>query len=73
MGVIDHLRLGGWLRAMVQDVELCFKIVPEIKHLNLSISTSDQMINGKFRGKITKEDVITQMTDAVDMARKIRL
>jgi homocitrate synthase NifV len=29
------------------------------------------MINGKFRGKITKEDVITQMTDAVDMARKL--
>jgi isopropylmalate/homocitrate/citramalate synthase len=71
MGVIKHTRLGGWLRAMVQDVELCFKMVPEIKHLNLSISTSDQMINGKFRGKITKEDIIKQMTDAVDAARKL--
>ena len=58
---------------MVQDVELCFKIVPEIRHLNLSISTSDQMINGKFRGKITKEDVITQMTNAVDAAQNAGL
>jgi homocitrate synthase NifV len=71
LGVIKSTRLGGWIRAIVPDVELCFKIVPEIKHLNISISTSDQMINGKFKGKMTREDIIKQMTEAVDTARKL--
>ena len=55
MGVLKPIRLEGWIRAIVPDVELTFKMVPEIRHLNLSISTSDQMINGKFKGKMTKE------------------
>jgi isopropylmalate/homocitrate/citramalate synthase len=68
MGVIKSLRLGGWIRAIKEDVELTFKNVPEIKHLNLSISTSDQMIKGKFQGRKSHEDVIREMTDAVDAA-----
>jgi citrate (Re)-synthase len=71
MGVLQPIRLEGWIRAIVPDVELSFKMVPEIRHLNLSISTSDQMINGKFKGKITKNDVIKEMTDAVDAAKKL--
>jgi isopropylmalate/homocitrate/citramalate synthase len=70
MGVLGSIRLGGWIRAIVPDVELTFKMVPEIKHLNLSISTSDQMINGKFKGKITKDDVIKEMLEAVNAAKK---
>ena len=70
MGVLQPIRLEGWIRGIVSDVEATFKMVPEIRHLNLSISTSDQMINGKFKGKITKEDVIQEMTDAVDAAKK---
>jgi homocitrate synthase NifV len=70
MGVLQPIRLEGWIRGIVSDVEATFKMVPEIRHLNLSISTSDQMINGKFKGKITKEDVIQEMTDAVDSAKK---
>ena len=41
---------------VVADVEKTFKLVPNIKHLNISISTSDQMIQGKFQvraGKIS--------------------
>ena len=30
----------------------------DIKHVNLSVSTSDQMINGKYLGKKTKEEII---------------
>ncbi len=71
MGVLHPMRLGGWIRAIVEDVELAFKLVPDIKHLNLSISTSDQMIDGKFRGKKTKDDVVKEMTDAVDAARAL--
>jgi isopropylmalate/homocitrate/citramalate synthase len=70
MGALKPIRLGGWIRAIVPDVEMSFQMVPEIRHLNLSISTSDQMINGKFRGKITKAAVIREMTDAVDAAKK---
>ena len=68
MGVIKNLRLEGWIRAIVADVETAFKMVPNIKHLNLSISTSDQMIQGKFQGRKTKDDVIEDMSRAVDAA-----
>jgi citrate (Re)-synthase len=71
MGVLKPIRLEGWIRAIVPDVELAFERVPEIRHLNLSISTSDQMINGKFQGRMKKSDVIKEMTDAVDAAEKL--
>ena len=68
MGVIKNLRLEGWIRAIVADVETAFRMVPNIKHLNLSISTSDQMIQGKFQGRKSKDDVINDMAAAVDAA-----
>ncbi len=68
MGVLTPIRLGGWIRAIAEDVELAFERVPGIKHLNVSISTSDQMIKGKFQGKKTRSDVINNMTEAVDAA-----
>ena len=69
MGVLKPIRLGGWIRAIVSDVETTFKLVPNIQHLNLSISTSNQMIDGKFQGRKTKDDIINDMTEAVDAAR----
>ena len=69
IGVIKPLRLGGWIRAIPADVEQTFRNVPNINHLNLSISTSDQMINGKFQGRKTRDDIIKDMTEAVDAAR----
>jgi len=69
MGVLKPIRLGGWIRAIVDDVETAFKLVPNIRHLNLSISTSDQMLRGKFQGKKTRDDIINDMTEAVDAAR----
>ncbi|MDH5695227.1 MAG: homocitrate synthase [Dehalococcoidia bacterium] len=71
MGVLQPIRLGGWIRAIVGDVETAFKLVPNIRHLNLSISTSDQMIQGKFQGKKTRDDIINDMTGAVDAARAL--
>ncbi len=44
-------------------------MVPDIRHLNLSISTSDQMIKGKFRGKKGRKDIVKTMVEAVDAAR----
>ncbi len=69
IGVIKPMRLEGWIRAIPADVETTFRNVPDIDHLNLSISTSDQMINGKFQGRKTHDDILKDMTDAVDAAR----
>jgi len=71
MGVLQPIRLGGWIRAITSDVEAAFRMVPGIRHLNLSISTSDQMIRGKFRGKKKREDIINDMVEAVDAARAL--
>ncbi|UCH51347.1 MAG: homocitrate synthase, partial [Chloroflexota bacterium] len=69
MGVLAPIRLGGWIRATAEDVQTAFKLVPEIKHLNISISTSEQMIQGKFQGRKSREDITRMMTDAIDAAR----
>jgi len=70
MGVLNDIRLEGWIRAATADVETAFKLVPSIRHLNLSISTSDIMINGKFQGRRSKVDVLKMMSDAVDAAKE---
>ncbi|MBW1616135.1 MAG: homocitrate synthase [Deltaproteobacteria bacterium] len=68
-GIIKTIRLGGWTRALVSDVREGFDNVPALKHLNLSISTSDQMIIGKFGGKKTREDILNQTLEAIDAAK----
>ncbi len=69
MGVLTPIRLGGWLRAITRDVERSFDTVPEIQHLNMSISTSEQMINGKFQGRKTRQDIIDGLIEAVKLAK----
>jgi isopropylmalate/homocitrate/citramalate synthase len=71
MGVLQPMRLEGWVRAAVEDVELTFNLVPDIRHLNLSICTSDQMITGKFKGKKNREDVVSMMVEAVEAAKAL--
>ena len=71
LGVLKPIRLSGWIRATVEDVERTFEMVPEIQYLNISISTSDQMIQGKFKGRKSRIDVLEQMVDAVKLARKL--
>ena len=69
MGVLQAIRLGGWIRATASDVEETFRLVPEIKDLNLSISTSNQMINGKFKGKKSGEDILEMALEAIRVAK----
>jgi homocitrate synthase NifV len=71
MGVLQPIRLSGWVRAVANDVETAFRLVPNIRHLNLSISTSEQMISGKFQGKRKQEDILMMMVDAVDAAKAL--
>jgi len=68
IGVLRPIRLEGWVRASAADIERAFALVPSIRHLNLSISTSDQMINGKFQGRRGRADILRMMTEAVDTA-----
>jgi len=71
MGVLSPIRLSGWLRAVKKDVELAYQLVPKLKYLNLSISTSEQMLSGKFQGRMTREDVISSMTEATQTALQL--
>ena len=66
--VITKTKLSGWMRAIAPDVEGSFNNVPDLEYVNLSQSTSDQMINGKYLGKKTKEDIINLTKEAVSAA-----
>ncbi|MBI5416782.1 homocitrate synthase [Candidatus Poribacteria bacterium] len=69
MGVLSPMILEGWVRAIYEDVEKATEMT-NVKHLNLSMSTSDQMIRNKFMGKLDRKAIIKSMTDAVDLAKK---
>ncbi len=74
-GAFGELRLSGWCRAVPADVESAVSVASEarpgarLRHYNLSISTSDQMIAHKFRGRLDRSAIITEMTAAVAAAR----
>ena len=66
-GVFGNMILEGWTRAQASDVEKALKM-SRVKHLNISISTSLIMTSGKFGGRLTRDDVMRIMTEAVDAA-----
>jgi len=67
MGVMGELVLEGWCRAIVSDV--ADSLPTGVRDLNISISTSDQMILHKFRGKLNRDQVIHEMVEAARYAR----
>jgi len=67
MGIFREMILEGWCRAIPSDVEE--SLATGVRHLNISISTSDQMIKHKFRGKLDREKVIGEMTEAARFAK----
>ena len=67
--VLSPIRISGWIRAISADVKESFKNV-KIEHFNLSISTSKQMIIGKFRGKKNEKDILKLMGNAVTLAKE---
>lgn len=71
IGAIKNLRLEGWCRAVKEDIEQTFENCPDIKHLNISISTSDIMIEGKFQGKKTWKDIKKSMVEALKTAKSL--
>jgi homocitrate synthase NifV len=71
LGAMKNIKLSGWLRAITQDVETAFRNVPKLKHMNLSISTSEQMIKNKFQGKLDYKDILRSMEKSVRLARSM--
>jgi citrate (Re)-synthase len=69
-GVLRPIVLSGWLRAVPEDVELAFQMT-NVRDVNLSISTSEQMTRGKFQGKKTREHVLADMVAAVEQAKAL--
>jgi citrate (Re)-synthase len=66
-GAFGDLRLSGWCRAVPQDVERAIPL--GLRHYNLSISTSDQMIAHKFRGRLDRGTIIKEMIASVAAAK----
>lgn len=71
MNVLSPMKLGGWIRAIPDDVESALKQVPGLKHLNISASTSQQLIYGKYQGRKTGRDVINDMVAAARRAKEL--
>ncbi len=67
-GVINKTKLSGWMRAIKKDVIESFKNVPKLQFINMSQSTSEQMINGKYQGKKTPKDVLNDTLEAINEA-----
>ncbi len=68
MGAMGNLVLSGWFRAIVGDVKL--GLPTGVQDCNLSISTSDQMIRNKFMGRLDRDSVIKEMTEAAKFAKE---
>ncbi|MFH1877829.1 MAG: homocitrate synthase [Candidatus Omnitrophota bacterium] len=69
IGALKPIRLSGWIRAIEEDVTKAVRNT-KVEYLNMSISTSDQMIKHKFSGKITRSDIINSAVKAIKLARK---
>lgn len=69
LGVIKRLHLEGWCRAVPEDVEVSFNNCPDLKHINISISTSDIMLQGKFQGKKSWKDILNSVIESIKLAK----
>ncbi len=70
LGAFNKVKLSGWMRSIPEDVVKSFKNVPKLENLNLSQSTSDQMINGKYQGRKNKQDILDLTLSAIQEAKK---
>ncbi|NTU41808.1 MAG: homocitrate synthase [Nitrospirales bacterium] len=70
-GAFKRTHLEGWCRAVEEDVKLAFKNCPGLKHLNISMSTSEIMLSGKFMGKKSWQDIQNGVKDAVRLAKEL--
>ena len=69
IGAFKSIVLSGWSRPVIKDIEKSVKLT-SIKDMNISVSTSEQMLNSKFEGKYSKSDIIRMIVDATRYAKK---
>lgn len=79
MGALKPIVLSGWCRAIVADVEESVRLT-KVQHLNISISTSEQMTSGKFQERVSrrpdpknpgKPSLIAMTVDALKRAKEL--
>lgn len=70
-GAIKRIHLEGWCRAVSEDVKLSFKNCPGLKHLNISMSTSEIMLRAKFMGKKSWKDILKTVKESVKLAKEL--
>ena len=76
MGVLQPIILCGWCRTLKDDVKRALAV--GIEYLNISISTSRQMVKGKFGDRVvrdpkenpSKPSIIGMMVEALEEAKK---
>jgi len=66
--LIKRLQLSGWTRAVASDVQQSLAHT-DLEHYQVSISTSEQMLQWKFRNRFSREDIINMMVEAVATAK----
>jgi len=76
MGVLKPIILSGWCRPFKEDIEKALEI--GIENVNISISTSEQMVRGKFQGRVvrrpqedsSKPSIIGMVVETVRFAKE---
>jgi isopropylmalate/homocitrate/citramalate synthase len=70
-GAMKRIHLEGWCRAVPDDVKLSFKNCPGLRHLNISMSTSEIMLRAKFMGKKSWKDILKTVRESVKLAKEL--
>ncbi|MGO9614465.1 MAG: homocitrate synthase [Dissulfurispiraceae bacterium] len=71
LGAMKRIHLEGWCRALPEDIKLSFKNCPDLKHLNISMSTSDVMLRLKFEGKKTWKEILKKVSESIRLAKEL--
>jgi homocitrate synthase NifV len=64
-GVLKPMRLEGWCTCRRAELEKAIQNCPKLKHYNISLSTSDQMLKFKFGDKFSRKDIVKMMTTSL--------
>lgn len=79
MGALKPIILSGWCRAITDDVKKAREMT-RLEHINISISTSVQMTEGKFKDRILrrpseeepdKPSVLSMMKEGLKLAKEL--
>lgn len=78
MGVLSPIRLSGWCPMRKEEIEDSFRS-GKLKNVNLSISTSQLMTDGKFSGRIVRKpednpslpNLLDIMAGNVELAKRL--